>query len=488
MCRPAEVGTPRAFLALIGLAAGLIVVLPSPAFAEEEHTVSGGRLDWGVRDSFVNYVSGPIAQGNVNLDEGLSTHSGAFRFHSAHGDYSGTGQLRISYQGSVHFTGHQQDDGSFELDLRLSNPTIDITDSGSKLYVDIDRPDGSFDQVAFAELGISSSATAGQSTTVSAQTVGVTLTTEGAESFAGFYHPGEELAPLSFTGDLTPIEPEPSAAEPTDDSTQQLVAGALDWGVRTTWREFITGDIAQGGWRVDHGAQDGGAVFRFEEARQRGVGEEILDQDGQGALAFSGEVSFYGNDIDLSISDPDITFNAHVGTLSALVDDQRLPLVTFSPDWDHTDGLLQLAEAETSLSEEAVEVFNGFYQAGEPMDPLSLSIPLEPGVQPTALPNLGSDPVEVSPAHQEDQPDSSVPTLPWLLAIAAIIVLGAGIALRFALRRRAAAANDQDRSHTEQSQIEPQSSSLSESDAETEEKPQPPTQTESASTTHPDKE
>ncbi|MET9943158.1 HtaA domain-containing protein, partial [Streptomyces halstedii] len=38
---------------------------------------------------------------------------------------------------------------------------------------------------------------------------------------------------------------------------------AVDWGVRRTFREYVTGSIGQGKWTLADGAQDGGALFRF---------------------------------------------------------------------------------------------------------------------------------------------------------------------------------------------------------------------------------
>lgn len=413
-------------LTLGALIGGLILATPSPAHADTALEVSGGRLDWGLRDSFVNYVSGPIAGGDTALSEGLSTQGGEFRFHSATGDYASNGELTIAYQGRVHFTGHERDDGSFELDLAIANPTVEVTDSAATLYVDIDSPDGSITDVEFAELELDASTLADETSTVAAGDINATLTTSGAESFAGFYEPGEELDSLSFSGDLAAPAEEAEAEE----DSEALPSAVLDWGVRDTWRDFVSGDIANGGWDVDGSAEDGGAVFRFIETDARSTDDDFNPLDIE--LAFTGEVTFWGTDIDLTLADPHLVIDEEHGEITALINDERLTLATFTPEWTENDGQLLLAESPTELTDEAVDSFHGFYQDGDSMAPLSVTVPMEPGANAPDLPDLGSEPDIDNTAKTESNPGNF-----WLViaAATALTVIIAGFLL-WVLRSR----------------------------------------------------
>ncbi len=66
--------------------------------------------------------------------------------------------------------------------------------------------------------------------------------------------------------------------------------------MRRTFREYVTGDIADGEWTLTAGAQDGGALFRFP-------GGEGTYEDGDLTAAFDGAVRFTGaHGLDLSLS------------------------------------------------------------------------------------------------------------------------------------------------------------------------------------------
>src|SRR5690606_28651891 len=137
------------------------------------------------------------------VDGAATVGSGGFRFHSATGNYdSGSGDYQASYSGGVHFLGHKKDDGSHELDLTIGNPSVTIGGGKGTLYVDIVTPKGTSRGVAFGDLALSGVDTSGATGSVSIANVPVKLTAEGAKSFEGYYSAGQEMDPLSLTGDL----------------------------------------------------------------------------------------------------------------------------------------------------------------------------------------------------------------------------------------------------------------------------------------------
>ncbi|CAL9292352.1 hypothetical protein SUDANB148_02026 [Streptomyces sp. SudanB148_2056] len=254
-------------------------LVPAATAHAEARTVQGGRLDWGIKTSFQRYVTGPVAQGGYALTSGAATVGGSgFRFHSATGTYDGeTGAFRAAFSGGVRFTGHRTDSGAYQLDLTLSSPTVAVSGGSGTLYVDVTskaKDTGAITtarQVPFASLSLSGIDMRGGGTSVVLNNLPATLTAQGATSFAGYYTAGTALDPVSLSADVRQPRGEatksPAAKSQQPEKTRKavkstaLVDGAVDWGVRRTFREYVTGDIARGSWALTSGALDGGAFF-----------------------------------------------------------------------------------------------------------------------------------------------------------------------------------------------------------------------------------
>lgn len=403
------------------LAVALLAVLPAallPATASEaaDRTVQGGRLDWGIKSSFQSYVTGPIAQGSWGLTGGAATVGGSqFRFHSATGSYDpASGAFRAGFSGGVHFTGHRKTDGSYELDLTISRPTVRIQGGGGTVYADMvskDRGSGrvtSAAQVPLATLGLSGIDMTGGSTPVALNNIPATLTSQGAQAFAGYYTAGTPLDPVSLSVDTSAPAGKPAASKtpekPASSAAPEATAGrfedaAVDWGVRRTFREYVTGSIGQGKWTLAGGAQDGGALFRFPE----GTGtydpkKQVLSADFAGSVRFTGS-----GGLDLTLSRFAVRLDAGKGTLSADVLSEgatrkAVPLVTFTAkDFVPKDGLAVLTEAPATLTADGAKAFGSLYTAGTAMDPVSLAVAVEATAKLPALPDLGS---EAAPSAQ----------------------------------------------------------------------------------------
>ena len=421
--------TTRRRAIAIGVFAAMAAALlawSAPASADE---AEGGRLDWGVKESFRSYITGSIAQGEVDTGDGASVVGGAYRFHSAAGEYDpDSGTASIEYTGWVHFWGH---DG--ELDVTFADPSVEYAGASGTLYVHVNGTRTDMATLSGPSIG-------GQSGTVAIEGASATLTAAGAEAFAGFYSDGEALDPVSFTADVSTTESDPSdedsesaGEEPAEDTG--VFGAILDWGVRESWREYVSGDIAAGSWRTEGGAQDGGAVFRFTD----GAGEA---EGGDYELAFTGSVAFTGDGVELTITDPAVVAEDGEGVLSAEVAGERVDLAGFEAELDERDGLLIAEDVPTVLGDDAVEAFNGYYQAGDEMDPLTIAVPLTADAELPALPDLGSAPEPETPAEPEtptgtEAASTEVETNPlvWLVP-AALLALLAAAAIVVAVRRR----------------------------------------------------
>ncbi|MFE9935412.1 HtaA domain-containing protein [Streptomyces hirsutus] len=454
-------------------AAVLGALLPAATAHAESRTVQGGRLDWGIKSSFQSYITGPVAKGSFSLTGGAATVGGSgFRFHSATGGYDGeTGGFRASFSGGVRFLGHATESGGHQLDLTISSPTVSVSGSSGTLYVDVvskARGTGAVTtsrQVPFASLSLGGIDMRGGGTSVVLDNLPATLTSQGARSFAGYYTAGTALDPVSLSADVQQAAARPSSTpeskskspEPKETTKKkqaakdgaELADGAVDWGVRRTFREYVTGDIAKGRWTLSSGALDGGALYRFP-------GGEGTFEDGDLTAAFDGTVRFTGeNGLDLRLSAVRVTVEDDRGTLYADVKSpdhsgKKVPLVTFTvKGLEAKDGLALLTEAPAKLTADGAEAFGGMYPKGTAMDPVSLAVALTDDAALPALPDLGSTPTpEAAPSEAATGPsaepvastakddDGGLPTLP--LALAAGLLTAFAVAAAFLVRRHRA--------------------------------------------------
>ncbi|MBT2449898.1 HtaA domain-containing protein [Streptomyces sp. ISL-43] len=446
---------------LATLAALLGVLLPATAAQAAGRTVEGGRLDWGIKSSFQSYVTGPVAKGAFKLRNGAATVGGSlFRFHSANGSYDpDTGSLQASFSGGVAFQGHQKPDGSYELDLGVSRPTVKISGGSGTLYVDVSskaKEGGAVttaSQVPFAKLSLGGVNMKGGGSPIVLTNIPATLTDQGAHSFAGYYAAGAQLDPISLSVDVKaapaaeqPAQTPSAPSEATEASQSPQGAGAftdaaVDWGVRRTFREYVSGSIGQGKWELADGAQDGGALFRFPQGKGAYDG-------GKGTLdaAFGGSVHFTGAHLDMKLAKFTVRVENGKGVLSADVTTgadtkSAVALVEFDAKGLKAEGgLATLAEAPATLTEGGAQAFNSMYKAGTEMDPVSLAVVLDGAAKLPALPNLGSTatpaaPSAPAPAAAEETEDASNTGLYAALAVA-VLVLAGGAAFLVVRNRR----------------------------------------------------
>ncbi|MFJ8436846.1 HtaA domain-containing protein [Kitasatospora sp. NPDC094019] len=493
-----------------------VVVLPGQAVAAEGK-VSGGRLDWGIKQSFLTYVTGPIAKGTWALTGGAATVSGSgFRFHSATGSYDpANGALTAAFSGGVRFTGHQEN-GANALDLSIGRLTFRAAAGGSAgLYADVSSKSRETGQVSnasqakLAELSLAGVDLRGAAGTLALSNVPATLTDAGAKAFGGFYTagtaldpvslsvnlpaaapsqpapttpsapaatapspaastpaaPGTPAAPTTSTATTPPVTPESPAATPQAAPAAEFGNGALDWGVRRTFRDYVTGSIAQGRWETSGGAADGGAFFRWTPAKG-----SYDPATGALTAAFTGSVRFTGLKsgdafgLDLTLANAAVTVADGKGVLRADVSGRTpdggtqqltgVELGTFDPAGLTSEGgLLKAVELPLTLTEPGGKAFGGLYPAGTAMDPLSFAVALDPAAALPPLPDLGSAPATApSPSATTASPAAApvaagtgdsdgVPTAALVGGglLAAALAVAAGL---FVLRRRRATPAD----------------------------------------------
>ncbi|RRC94509.1 HtaA domain-containing protein [Schaalia canis] len=326
---------------------------PPQADAGKKYTAD---LNWGIRKSFLDYVTGPIAHGKVEVSEGAT---GRFVFPLAdgatlaHGNFTGA-----EFKGKVRFLGH----GGL-LDLTIANPAIVREGQAWKLMADVAsrpfampgaRPGSSLRAAAsstdapaparvhLANLGGMNLAHTSTGATVSFSSV--ELTEQGAQAFGGFYKAGNRAldaltvslraadAPKDTPKDQQPKTEDPKenpkgeqpktedpkenpkGEQPKDnssaDTTPQKFSPTLTWGVREQFRSYLKG-LAKGSWTLSEGA-----TGEFNFPSPKGVGVDLANYAGS---RFAGKVHFTGHHglLDITIANPEIVRSGNTWTLVA---------------------------------------------------------------------------------------------------------------------------------------------------------------------------
>lgn len=179
---------------------------------------------------------------------------------------------------------------------------------------------------------------------------------------------------------LATSAPPARAADPV-----AIGAGAgADWGVKASFRSYITGPIANGSIETSEGATvNPNGTFHFP------VASGTYDPDSRSTVVqFAGAVHFSGHagQLDMLIWNPRVELTPEGAALYAEVTSRSLqdgaPFVHYANakladlDLDAVDptveaGTTTWAALPTALAEEGVQPFAGFYAAGAALDPLS---------------------------------------------------------------------------------------------------------------------
>ncbi|MFP5360971.1 MAG: HtaA domain-containing protein [Actinomycetes bacterium] len=379
---------------------------PSPAPTPTPTPGVTGELKWGVKESFVSYVEGPIAHGAIEVAGGATREGDTFTFAataSALGeDLTGT----ANYGGAVRFTGH-----AGELDATFDAPRVEVVD-GSTGYLSVEV-DG--ERLVMARLDLAAAARTQNAATVTWAGVPATLTVDGTAVFAyqgsGFYEAGTVLAPVTFTaavvdgdggsggdgggddgggdggsggdgggtGGGTPSQPapKPTPSAPADDATD-LAVGRLEWGVKQAFRSYVTGPIARGSITVSSGAaySDGRFVFLQDGGNANPV-------SGTGTARYDGAVRFagHGGILDVTMANPRVTLEgAGRASLVMTVNGTSTAIATVdvaAGTRSTRGGAVTISGAPATLTSAGARVFSyngsGFYPAGTVMDTVTVT-------------------------------------------------------------------------------------------------------------------
>lgn len=445
---------PIALTAAVATAAALgATVFALPALAAEGAAAGGraaaapkleltdGTLEWGVKESFRKYLASSFSGGKITVKDGATqaAGNGAFTFTDGKGTYdTATHGTDTAFKGGVNFYAH-----GGVLDITLSDVKLATTGTGGAITVDVTTPKGTEDDVEFASLDLSAVKPGkGEGGAMVFKDIPATLTKAGSEAFDGQYKEGDALDPATLsvkavaepsekptekpsekpteepgtepsgepsakpgtepsagpsTKPTSPASPStPSTAGPTGTEAGEIHDGTLDWGVKKSFRSYVTGPIANGKVETTAGATAFGDGYRFPDATGRfDAAKQTLNAEFHGKVRFLGHEEKGAYTLDLSLSGMEIQANGTKGKLIAdvstkdrktkkvstytglAVADLKLPKGQLAA----RNGVVNLSAVPATLTADGTKAFGGMYPAGEQLDALTVAVALDKGAE-----------------------------------------------------------------------------------------------------------
>ena len=220
-------------------------------------------------------------------------------------------------------------------------------------------------------------------------------------------------------------------------ASQSLQDASVDWGVKSSFRRYITGPVAGGSQELTGATSNADGSYHFTAA------EGTVEADGSYHVKFTGSrVKYTGHHgvLEVTISDLELVIKDGQGSLYANISERPYNgNTTPNPpvQHDHTligafdasslkneGGQLTLAASDATkvkLSAEATSVFAGFYQAGQELDALAFSAklvtkqapapekPADPTPEPSQPAPEPSKPADPAPEPSQPAPEQSKP-------------------------------------------------------------------------------
>lgn len=229
-----------------------------------------------------------------------------------------------------------------------------------------------------------------------------------------------------------------TVAEPLPVCEARVVSGAtLTWGVKAAFRDYITGSIANG--TVSTSGVGGSGPFTWSGGR----GTYNTD-DRLGGASFGGSVRFTGHGGVLDVTVANLRVQVDGGSRGVLYGDLTAggttrsgvaiaSLALGSGSASTSGGQVRWTGVPATLTSAGAAAFEGFYSAGEAMDPVSFTLPLGAVTDCTAA--SGANLARYGGSLAATGADDAA-----VLALTATGLLALGGALVVASRRRAAAS------------------------------------------------
>lgn len=245
-----------------------------------------------------------------------------------------------------------------------------------------------------------------------------------------------------------------TTGETSTDAVCEITGGTLTWGVKESFRSYISGSIANGSWETAEGATYETPDFQWSDATG-----SIDPETGTGSVSFTGSIHFTGHDgvLDLTIANPTVEFDGD-GKAALLLDTRGTDMegevaVDAEQQWvgevmvtdpvAPTADALDLQDLPTTLTSEGAGAFADFYEAGQELDPLNLNLELVDCANAAAgaaaagsSDTEGDEPELALDPAMPDEASAPVPWLPIGIGAAAVLVIGITTGMLIAGRKK----------------------------------------------------
>jgi len=435
-------------------AAVAVTAMPAQAQTVAKYEIVDGSLQWGVKESFRSYVN---SFGGTTTASGGATENadGTFTFGNATGAYDLGGQLLdAATDGGVNLAVP-----SHGIDITLENLYVDMDLGGysGTLYADVAYGTTEAEDLPIVDIDAGGSWTnvGGYMTLAGAPTA---LTAEAVPIF-GNYQAGQAMDPITIAVKVDtskPIEDDPSpespspevptgepsseapSEEPTAGTVYAVTGGDADWGVKESYRDYVTGPIAGGEITlIDPATENADGTYHFPDASGTFTAETCAID-----AAFAGGVNFYGHDGQMDLDVADLSVTSADGALALYSGGTHIADVAVT-ELAVTDGQIIVDGAAAAVAADGVDFFGGFYTEGTALDPVSFTVQIADAPDTTCAPTGnnggGSGGGEetttgVSGAGSPKLPTTGSP-LQFVLAAAAALLVAGGGAMVLARRR-----------------------------------------------------
>lgn len=161
-----------------------------------------------------------------------------------------------------------------------------------------------------------------------------------------------------------------------------VTSSTLSWGLKKSFRSYITGSIAKGSWTLQ------GIDYVDGQYRFNGNSGNVDTGAKSGSIRHNGAIQFDGHHgvLDLNVSNPEVTFNGNSGKLIADVRSStmegeklnfgRVAVADLNFDSLSVDANKASGKARVFLTDTGAKAFAGFYEAGLELDPLNFDAQL----------------------------------------------------------------------------------------------------------------
>lgn len=181
------------------------------AFAPAAHAQSNCSFNWGIKQTYRNYIKGNIAKGNWDSSSGVgftgsaTGADGAFVFTPGKATITSATEATIPMQGTLHFKGHNYT-GLDLLDMKLSDIKVVVKGSSADIVVDYQSYESDMvdktkrgnpingDDVTIATIALNNAPNTDSGTV---DLSGNTTLTQGGKQLFISYSVGEALDPTS---------------------------------------------------------------------------------------------------------------------------------------------------------------------------------------------------------------------------------------------------------------------------------------------------